>query len=95
MAASFADPFRPNLGFQLLGGLRPAYVGVPFWAIAAVALLPWSGWSVRRYRTSHAARRLRRGLCPTCAYDLRATPGRCPECGTGFGKAFPTTPATA
>jgi rubrerythrin len=51
---------------------------LPYWLpFAATAALPLCH-VVARVRRS---RRLRLNLCPTCGYDLRATPERCPECG--------------
>jgi hypothetical protein len=56
-----------------------AGVRFPHWAaLSAAALIPamrGRRWNVRR-------RRQRRGLCPGCGYDLRATHDPCPECGS-------------
>ena len=67
--ATPAIPNTPN---------RWVIIAIPYWSIALTgAALPAI---VLRRRLG--ARRQRSGTCAACGYDLRATPGRCPECGT-------------
>jgi hypothetical protein len=73
-ATEFAGFVIDHLGYPFYSSRYE----VPLWApVAATALLPlaWVVSAVRRRR------RVRAGACKTCGYDLRATPGRCPECG--------------
>jgi hypothetical protein len=49
-----------------------AYLTIPLAVLPALWL-----WARRRLR-----RRIRHGHCTSCGYDLRASPRRCPECGT-------------
>lgn len=75
-----------RLQIQLMMMAPPPTIGEDYWEIVfplwlppAIFLIPvlllWVAAYLRR------GYRRRRGLCAVCGYDLRASPGKCPECG--------------
>jgi len=54
---------------------------VPLWPFLLATAGPATGWLVARRRRRRRERRATLGLCTACGYDLRASSGRCPECG--------------
>lgn len=59
---------------------------------AISALYPCLALTLLTYLT-RPKRKPRPGHCPTCNYDLRASPARCPECGTVPAAASTQAPA--
>jgi hypothetical protein len=58
-----------------------ASLRLPAWSVAVMSAALPVAWKVRRRRGAARKARIRAGLCLECGYDLRASPGRCPECG--------------
>jgi hypothetical protein len=87
---NFACWSRPWIGLRVVEFdhypplvLDTAYVAISDWLVAVLTgmvpirvAIAWM-WMRRRQR-----RRIANGQCLKCGYDLRATPDRCPECGT-------------
>jgi hypothetical protein len=74
---------QPRSYFQgrngTLGWTEMWIVGFRIWPVAVLAAVLPAWWLFAKMRPRRFARN---NLCPVCGYDLRATPDRCPECGT-------------
>jgi hypothetical protein len=90
-------PYRPGWAGQVNRyGFRyniysdgHGYAWAPVWALTAffgglTVLAGVLGRTPKRLRGEHA--------CASCRYDLRATPDRCPECGTEVRPVSPRQP---
>lgn len=55
---------------------------VPFWPLILLLFIAPAVALRRALWRRRQAARLAAGLCSACGYDIRATPNRCPECGT-------------
>jgi hypothetical protein len=53
------------------------FLSLPLWSLGIAFVVPPVCIAAYAWR-----RRPRRNRCSKCGYDLRATPDRCPECGT-------------
>jgi hypothetical protein len=63
--------------------LLPVEHSLRFGAVAAATMLLPTAFLLRLIATPAVRRHRRgRGFCAQCGYDLRATPERCPECGS-------------
>jgi hypothetical protein len=83
-AEAFLDPQGHVYHSFTLDATRPRQLryweidAVPYWLVGLLTIAAPLSWMFRHYlRLRHPI-----GACRNCGYDLRATPDRCPECGT-------------
>jgi hypothetical protein len=75
-----------RFGFGTLDevGIRHLTLMMPIGIVVVVLAIMPAAWV---FRTSFRHRVIASNLCLVCGYDLRASPERCPECGTAVMRA--------
>jgi hypothetical protein len=66
---------------------RGKIIEVKAWLVVILAAVLPAARGAVFVKGMHRRRLARRGICLHCGYDLRATPQRCPECGTMASEA--------
>lgn len=64
---------------------------VPYWLLMIVTGVAARPWLRAAWREHLIGRRASLGQCLACGYDLRASPDRCPECGSPIPVQTPSS----
>jgi len=70
-----------------LGNQSETSLTVPHWVLSVAFAIPPLAWLSGFWRDR---RRYPPGHCASCGYDLRASSGRCPECGEAVEELEPS-----
>jgi hypothetical protein len=77
---------KEDSALRVLGGSYYHEWTFPAWIAAVLlAVLPTATFLIPCFRRRQ---RRRRGQCPACGYDVRASRDRCPECGSSLGPKY-------